>query len=837
MTSYDDVSKHTPMMQQWASIKKQHPSALLLFRMGDFYEMFFEDAQRVAKLLDVTLTYRGESGGQRIPMAGVPYHAIEQYLARLVRLGVACVLAEQFGEPGKGLLVRKVTRVITPGTVTESEWIGEKDDSFVAAAYPVEDKGWAVGWLNLSSGTFRVWTEIADLADALQRIQPTEVVYPSNCADAFLSEDPRCRAVDSTWFAKGFGANILGQAFQGATPSALGWTDAHAALYPVGALLQYVMETQNVIPSHLGWPSLESPERFISIDGSTRKNLELVYGLQGGVAKTLWGALDDCSTSAGSRMLKRWICSPENSQHEAQTRLDAVESLQNCPDTTWLDSLKWCGDTERVVARLGLQTAKPKDLVALRTALAQLDTLRVGLSMHGAGVQRLESLSRMLEAPDDIGQLLTSYLMVDPRTQLRDGGVIADGVDTELDECRALTVNVDGVLRTMEQQERDATGITTLRIEYNRNSGYAIEVTKSHIDKVPMHYQRKQTLKNVERYTTAALRDFENKALTAADRALKREKALYEELLRKMQPHVTWLVSMSQALSQLDVLFCFARQATQWKYVRPVFDENPQVTIIDGRHPVVERHAKTFVANTVALGASHRTYVITGPNMGGKSTFMRQTALIALMAYMGCPVPAKSVVLGPMDAICTRIGASDDVASGRSTFMVEMQEAASIVDAATPRTLAILDEIGRGTSSLEGSALAQAVLERLHTGNRSMVMFATHYREVAQSLQSVPNMSFVRAQTDDQPGEIIFTHRMVAGIADSSYGIHVAMMAGLPNDVIARAHNLVEEQRAAHVSDASSTPWQMLATLDLSEYSPKELWAYLHELQNTGKNQ
>lgn len=825
------------MMQQWASIKKQHPSALLLFRMGDFYEMFFEDAQRVSKLLDVTLTYRGESGGSRVPMAGVPYHAIEQYLARLVRLGVACVLAEQFGEPGKGLMVRKVTRIITPGTVTESEWIGEKDDSFVAAAYPVENKGWSVGWLNLSSGVFRVWTDIVDLADALQRIQPTEVVYPLNCADPFLAQDPRCRAVDSTWFAKGFGATILGQAFQGATPSALGWNDAHAALYPVGALLQYVLETQNVIPSHLGWPSLENPERFISIDASTRKNLELVQGLQGGVAKTLWGALDDCSTSAGSRLLKRWICSPENSQYEATTRLDAVVALQSSLDTTWLDCLKWCGDTERVVARLGLQTAKPKDLVALRTALAQLDTLRVGLSLHGANIQRLESLGRMLEAPPEIEALLTSYLLADPRTQLRDGGVIADGADPELDECRALVLNADGVLRTMEQQERDSTGIATLRIEYNRNSGYAIEVTKSQIDKVPLHYQRKQTLKNVERYTTAALRDFENKALTAADRALKREKVLYEELLRKLQPHVTWLVAMSQALSQLDVLFCFSRQATQWNYVRPTFDAQPQVNIVDGRHPVVERHVPNFVTNTVALGTQQRTYVITGPNMGGKSTFMRQTALIALMAYMGCPVPAKSVVLGPMDAICTRIGASDDVSSGRSTFMVEMQEAASIVAQATPRTLSILDEIGRGTSSLEGSALAQAVLERLHTGNRAMVMFATHYREVAQSLESVPNMAFVRAWTDDKPGEIVFTHRMVDGIADSSYGIHVAMMAGLPNDVIARAHDLVQEQRAGAVTDASSTPWQMLATMDLSEYSPKELWAYLHELQNKGNTQ
>lgn len=796
--------------------------------------MFFEDAQRAAKLLDVTLTYRGESGGNKIPMAGVPYHAIEQYLARLVRLGVACVLAEQFGEPGKGLMVRKVTRVITPGTVTESEWIGEKDDSFVAAVYPVANEGWAVGWLNLSSGSFRVWTNISNLPDAIQRIQPTEVVYPSNCVDSYLAQDPRCRAVDSTWFSPGFGASILSQSFQGATPSGLGWSDAHAALYPVGALLKYVLETQNVIPSHLGWPSLDSPERFISIDASTRKNLELTYGLQGGVSKTLWGTLDHCFTSSGSRLLKRWICSPENSQHEAITRLDAVEKLQQCLDLTWLDSLKWCGDTERVVARIGLQSAKPKDLVALRTALEQLKTLRVGLSLHGGDIQRLVSLERMLDAPTDIHSLLKAYLLPDPRTQLRDGGIIADGVDAELDECRALLANSDGVLRSMELQERDSTGISTLRIEYNRNSGYSIEITKSQIDKIPPHYQRKQTLKNVERYTTAALREFENKALTAGDRALKRERFLYDELVKKLQPHVAWLVSMSQAISELDVLQCFASQATQWNYARPVFHDVPQVVIVQGRHPVVERFSKTYVSNDVALGVGERSYVITGPNMGGKSTFMRQTALIALMAYMGCPVPAASAVLGPMDAICTRIGASDDVASGRSTFMVEMQEASAIVESATSRTLAILDEIGRGTSSLEGSALAQSVLERLHTGNRAMVMFATHYREVAQSLMHVPGMKFVRADTDDRPGEIVFTHRMVDGVADSSYGIHVAMMAGLPDDVIARAHHLVQVQRDSQVSNAESTPWEMLATIDLSEYSPKELWAYLHELQNQG---
>lgn len=845
--SFDSDASHTPMMKQWAGIKRVHPHALLLFRMGDFYEMFFEDAHRVSKLLDVTLTYRGEWNGQKIPMAGVPFHAIEQYLARLVRLGVACVIAEQGlapQDPEDKILSRQVTRIITPGTVTESEWIGEKDESVVGALVPIEGHGWAVGWLNLSSGAFKVWGGESSLVDAMARIQAVEYIYPENVVDEALQSNQRCRGVSPDWCTRDEGVRMLGMSFEGATPSALGMTPEHPALGPVGALLHYIRSTQTTVPGHLSWPSLEQPERFLAMDSSSRRNLELVEGLQGGVAKTLWGSLDDCSTTAGSRLLKRWICFPENNQQEARHRLDAVDTLLECTDTSWLDALQWCGDMERVVARIGLQTAKPKDLVSLRSTLGVLGTLTTGLRLHGGDAMRLESIERTLQAPPAILAMLQRVLAESPRTFVRDGGVIATGFDAELDECRALTDNADGVLSAMALKERDATGISTLKIEYNRNSGYCIEVSKGQLDKVPPHYQRKQSLKNAERFTIAELRDFENKVLTALDRGLKREKILYETLLKDLQKHVVWLVSMGQALSQLDVLACFARQSKVWNYVRPTFVEHPTLRIDGGRHPVVERFAKHYQPNDVSLGGALRTYVITGPNMGGKSTFMRQTALIALMAYMGCHVPATAAVVGPMDAICTRIGASDDVASGRSTFMVEMEEAANILNMATPRTLAILDEIGRGTSSSEGAALAQAVLEQLHTHTRGMTLFATHYRELALDLSGTRNMAFLHALIEEKPGSIVFTHAMGEGIADSSYGIHVAMMAGVPDAVIARAHAIVRADSRSSVAvpvpsllepSLEESMGALLKHLNLEDYSPKQLWAYIDGLQHQMK--
>lgn len=830
MTSFSDISKHTPMMQQWATIKQSHPNALLLFRMGDFYELFFEDAQRISKLLDVTLTHRGESGGERVPMAGVPHHAIEQYIARLVRLNQTCVIAEQYGEPGgKTIMTRKVTRVITPGTVTESEWIGDKDDSIVCAIAKTNDL-WALGWVNLSSGQFKVIGNIQSIKDAVQRVGANEILTDASVATTEFLNDTRVITMESSTFTTEYGVRQLRQCFDGIQPEAVGLkNEQDPLLCVIGALLRHIQNTQGNIPSHLSFPSREDLHKYVVLDSASRKNLELVQNLQGTVTRSLWNTLDDCYTTSGSRMLKRWICYPERSQYEASLRHDAVRELGELPDTSWISALQYCGDTERVVARVGLQTAKPKDLVVLRNAIAQLPTLQAGLA--GCESERLQSIHRTFDGSEAVLKLLQTWLLEDPRSNIKDGGVIAPGVDTELDECKELLLNADGVLKNMEEKERAATGINNLKIQYNRNSGYTIEVSNGQVDKVPVHYQRKQTLKNLERYTTAELREFENKALTAQDRSLKREKYLYESLLGMLQKHVPWLSAMTHGISQLDILANFSRQAKQWNYSAPVFSSTPGLSIQEGRHPVVERYTANYQSNSLCFDEQHRSYIITGPNMGGKSTFMRQTALMVILAYIGSFVPAKMFKVGPVDAVCTRIGASDDVASGRSTFMVEMEEAAGIVEQATDKTIAILDELGRGTSSIEGRALAQALLERLHRRNRSMVLFATHYREVAQSLESMPGVHLLQAAIEEKPGVINFLHQMKEGIADKSYGIHVAMMAGIPDDVIVRAQDLVNAHQSDTMNQAQPANSLDIHQFNLDEMSPKELWLAIANLQ------
>ena len=840
MTSYQDLENHTPMMRQWMQFKQQHPHSLLLFRMGDFYELFFEDAEKIAKLLDVTLTSRGETAGKKIPMAGVPHHAVEQYLARLVRLGVSCVIAEQFGEPGNGIMERKITRVITPGTVTESEWIGEKQDSLVAAVFRADmSSEWTVGWINLSTGLFRLIAGVRSLGDVLQRIQVNEVLCAKSVSHADLQDDPRVLRLDDAVFSSEYGAKLIRQVYDGIDVGSFGIgpqdADREGFICVIGALVRHLLDTQGRMPSHLAWPSKEDLTRYVVLDAATRKNLELSAPLQAssnGSPKTLWHTLDQCATTSGSRLLRRWIHQPERSQFEASSRHQAVEVLRSQPlhDMEWFAALAFCGDMERMVARVGLKTAKPKDLVGIRQAVAQFPHLVQGLSVLSGQSDRLAFLERSLEGSERVHALLVKHIQESRRTHIKDGDVIADGADKELDECRQLLANSDVFLQQLEAKERKSTGIATLRVEYNRNSGYTIEVSKGQADKVPVHYQRKQTLKNVERFTTAELRDFEAKALTAQDRALKRERVLYEQLLLELQDLVPWMVGAAYALSQLDVLWAFAQQANQWGYVRPVFDTKPGVDARGIRHPVVERVVgrDTFQANDCVFDDEHRTYIITGPNMGGKSTYMRQVALLAVMAYMGCPVAATECTLGPLDAVCTRIGASDDVAAGRSTFMVEMEEAANIVRDATPHTLAILDELGRGTSSMEGRALAQAILERLHLRNQALCLFATHYREVAFALENMAGVCTIQAQVKEEPGQVVFTHQMVAGVADKSFGIHVAMRAGLSDDVVARAQQLVNTQAP---SSSEGPDMSFVQNLSLDDYSPKELWKLIESLQ------
>lgn len=822
--------KHSPMMQQYFNIKNQYPNALLLFRMGDFYEMFYDDAKRASKLLGITQTFRGsDSDGEKIPMAGVPFHSVEQYLAKLVKLGVPAVVAEQHGEPGKGLLERKVSRVVTPGTVTESEWIGEKDDSILAAVYTADNQN-AVAWLNLSSGVFKVEQPVMDFDSLWARLRPNEVLCSETNEDAEFY--PNARPVPAFWFDAKTGEQSIKQRFDIASMDALGLTGASAGIAAAGVLLRYIHDTQNCIPSHLQWPTRDKTENIILMDSSTRSNLELVEPLHGGdMSKTLWGTLDRCNTVHGSRVLKRWLTRPECNVYEATERLGAVESLRQDPtECAWRAAFDSCGDIERISARIALVNVKPKELVALRNTLDQLPTFRSALLSHKDNV-RLSNIERLLEAPKALVELLHKTLADDPRNNIKDGDVIRDGADKDLDDLRMMRTNAGDLLSAMEKQERERTGIANLRIEYNKLSGYCIEVSNSQKDKVPLHYQRKQTLKNVERYTIPELKDFEAKALSAEENALRRERVLYDELVEKLSNYIPWLQSMGDALAQLDILSGFAELATTYDYVSPEFKSEVQLEIKQGRHPVVERHVVDFVKNDIVLNKNERTWVLTGPNMGGKSTLMRQAALLVIMAYCGCPVPADSMIVGPIDQIATRIGASDDVAGGRSTFMVEMQEAARIVNTATAKSLVIMDEIGRGTSSADGMALAQAILERLHISNQCLTLFATHYLSLTQwAYQDTTVMNMHMSVIDDV--EIIFTHKVEKGPAAKSYGVHVAALAGMPLDVVNRAKNLVESKVENATPSTLQTLESKLRFLDLNSLSPKDAWNLLESLKH-----
>lgn len=826
--SKTEKPKLSPMMEQYFTIKNQYPKALLLFRMGDFYEMFYDDAKRASKLLGITQTFRGtDASGEKIPMAGVPFHAVEQYLAKLVKLGVPAVVAEQHGEPGKGLLTRKVARVVTPGTVTESEWIGEKDDSILAAVFK-QDNQHAVAWLNLSSGVFKVEQPIVDFDTMWARLKPNEVLCTETDPNAEFY--PNSRPVPDFWFDSSTGAQSIKQRFDLSSLEPLGLVGSDAGIAAAGVLLRYVHETQNCIPSHLQWPVKDKTENIIILDSATRKNLELVEPLHGvDTTKTLWGTLDNCNTIHGSRVLKRWILRPEYNVYEANERLTAVESLrEDITGCMWRAAFDSCGDIERITARIALVSVKPKELMALRNTLAQLPTLRAALLSHSDNV-RLSNIERMLEAPSTLVNLLEKTLAEDPRNNIKDGDVIRDGADTDLDNIRLMLNNSGELLVKMEKEERERTGITTLRIEYNKLSGYCIEVSNGQKDKVPLHYQRKQTLKNVERYTIPSLKEFEEKALSAQEDALRRERVLYDELVSKLSDFIPWLQSMGDALAQLDILSGFSELANKYNYVKPNFKSDVELNIGQGRHPVVERHVVDFVKNDVLLNSNNRTWVITGPNMGGKSTIMRQAALMVIMAYIGCPVSADSMSVGPIDQIATRIGASDDVSGGRSTFMVEMQEAARIVNSATEKSLVIMDEIGRGTSSSDGMALAQAILERLHDTNRSLTMFATHYLSLTQWAYQVKNAMNMHTSVIDDV-EIVFTHKIENGPAEKSYGVHVAALAGMPLDVVNRAKNLVEYKIEQSTETAPNIE-NVLRSTDLNTLSPKEAWNLLESLK------
>ena len=793
------LSAHTPMMQQYLRLKAAHPDVLLFYRMGDFYEMFFADAERAARLLDITLTKRGQSAGQPIPMAGVPYHAVEQYLARLVRLGESVAICEQIGDPAtsKGPVERQVVRIVTPGTLTDAALLDDRSDSLLMALN-TERQRIGLAWLNLASGELRLLETTASALPAqLTRLKPAEILLGEGITLALPDQYLTLARRRPDWhfdtasaeqlLTEHFGTRDLAGFIPVEEDSAL----AELSLGAAGALMRYAQATQLQALAHVTGMMLEREAQWLRLDTATRRNLELTETLRGEPAPTLLSLLDTCATSAGTRWLRHCLHHPLTDRAQAAARHGAVAELLGSNNDGPLDrlthSLRGVADVERIGSRIALKSARPRELAALRETLKQLPEI-TGLLASCEGL--LYALRDDLAIPVDCLDRLERTLAIEPPALLRDGGAIAAGFDADLDELRAIQTNCGQFLLELEARERERTGIPGLKVEYNKVHGFYIEVTHAQAAKgpdVPDDYRRRQTLKNAERYITPELKAFEDKALSANERALTLEKRLYDELLDALTAHIVALQRIARALAQLDGLCAFASAARRYDYCRPEFVEHPCLEIRGGRHPVVERQVDSFIANDLDLSPKRRMLIVTGPNMGGKSTYMRQTALIVLLAHCGSFVPATACRLGPVDAIHTRIGASDDLASGHSTFMVEMTEAAAILNGATDQSLVLMDEIGRGTSTFDGLALAFAIARHLVEKTRAWTLFATHYFELTQLAADHAECANVHLGAVEHGKTVVFMHAVEPGPASQSYGIHVAALAGIPPAVLREA--------------------------------------------------
>lgn len=786
------------MIQQYLRIKAEHPDMLLFYRMGDFYELFFEDAARAAKLLDITLTQRGSSNGQPIKMAGVPYHAAEQYLARLVKLGVSVAICEQIGDPttSKGPVERKVVRIVTPGTLTDSALLEEKRDSLLLAMHEHHNK-LGLAWLNLASGQFFVGeTSAENLPAELERLQPSEILHAEN-TPLQTSNHAALKTLPDWHFELDTARRALCQQFATLDLAGFGCDDFSAGLQAAGALLGYAKLTQGQAISHIRSMQVYSADRYVRMDASTRRNLEITQTLRGESAPTLLSLLDTCATNMGSRLLHQWLHHPLRDRNILRARLDAVDKLGELFHAVH-NHLKPCVDVERITARIALRSARPRDLSGVRDTLRDLPQLHTTLAACDSPL--INTLSDALQADMQLVAILQNSLRAEPSSVLREGGVIADGFDAELDELRGIQNNCGDFLLALEARERARTGIATLKVEYNRVHGFYIEVSQAQSINVPDDYRRRQTLKNAERYITPELKTFEDKALSANERALAREKLLYEQLLDQLAPFIPQLQRIAAAIAELDVLATFAERAATLNFSAPRFSDDARLDIRQGRHPVVEAQVERFTPNDTTLGESRRMLLITGPNMGGKSTYMRQVAIIALLAHVGCFVPAQEATLGEIDQIFTRIGASDDLASGRSTFMVEMTEAANILHNATEKSLVLVDEIGRGTSTFDGLALAYAIARHLLENNRSYTLFATHYFELTRLAEEFAQLANVHLAAIEHQHRIVFLHSVNEGAASQSYGLQVAALAGVPGSVIRAAKKQLvklEQQSAA----------------------------------------
>ncbi|HHQ4538873.1 TPA: DNA mismatch repair protein MutS [Aeromonas veronii] len=806
-----NLSAHTPMMQQYLGLKAENPEILLFYRMGDFYELFYDDARKASQLLDISLTKRGQSAGSPIPMAGVPYHAIEGYLAKLVQLGESAAICEQVGDPAtsKGPVERKVIRIITPGTVSDEALLSERQDNLIAAVYH-DGRRFGYGTMDIGSGRFFInqFEKEETLLAELQRTNPAELLYPESFEFLHHIEGRRGLRRRPEWeFELGTARKLLCQQFGTQDLVGFGVDKSETALCAAGCLMQYVKDTQRTALPHIRNVRLEQPDHAVIMDAATRRNLELTQNLAGGYENTLAEVLDRTATPMGSRLLKRWIHQPIRDRVILKGRQSTIKELieQNLYDELG-NLLRQVGDVERVLARLALRSARPRDLTRLRQAFAQLPELQRLLAdnEHEAVQQLAERASTFPELLD----LLERAVMEVPPVLIRDGGVIRDGFNQELDELRDLANGATASLARIEEREKLLTGINTLKVGYNKVHGFYIEVSRANSHLVPAHYIRRQTLKNNERYIIDELKKYEDKVLTAQSQALALEKRLYEELLDALLPHLGDLQDSAAALAELDVLANLAERAETLDYRCPTLIDEDQILIEAGRHPVVEQvMTDPFIANPIRLERERRMLIITGPNMGGKSTYMRQTALIVLLAHIGAFVPADSARIGPIDRIFTRIGASDDLASGRSTFMVEMTETANILNNATARSLVLMDEIGRGTSTYDGLSLAWACAEQLASKIGAYTLFATHYFELTRLPELMSGLANVHLDAVEHGDTIAFMHAVQEGAASRSYGLQVAALAGVPKSVIQQArHKLHELESATPVAAGESRP-------------------------------
>ncbi|MDD5177326.1 MAG: DNA mismatch repair protein MutS [Sterolibacterium sp.] len=858
------------MMQQYLSIKAQHPEMLLFFRMGDFYELFHADAEKAARLLDITLTRRGQSAGQPVPMAGVPYHAVEQYLARLVKQGESVAICEQIGDPAssKGPVERAVTRIVTPGTLTDAALLDEDRDCLLLALILDGNRASRAGlaWLNLANGDLCTLECSVDAIPAhFERLRPAELLLPDNLRNPLPeARGAAIKRLPDWHFDSESAVRMLTKHFGTRDFTAFlpdGAEEFPLGLAAAGALFQYAYTTQRQALTHVTSIKVERESEFLRLDAATRRNLEISETLRGEAAPTLLSLLDNCATGMGTRWLRHCLHHPLADRSAAAARHHAVAELLDTDNGTashlsFRAELRGLADIERITARIALKSARPRDLSALRDSLARLDGLKMALGEAKAPL--LTQIRADLSTPDEALHLLQQAIRDEPSALLREGGVMADGYDATLDELRALQNNCGEFLLELEAREKLRTGITNLKVEFNKVHGFYIEVSHANTAKVPEDYRRRQTLKNAERYITPELKTFEDKALSANERALVLEKQLYDALLAALASYIIELQRIARAVALADGICAFADAARRLDYCQPQFQDTPGIIIEEGRHPVVEvqvgTHSGNFIANDTQLSSARRLLLVTGPNMGGKSTYMRQTALTVLLAHCGCFVPAKSVHLGPIDAIFTRIGASDDLASGRSTFMVEMTEAAAILHGATERSLVLMDEIGRGTSTFDGMALAFAIARHLIEKNRAFTLFATHYFELTRLANDYPECANVHLDAVEYGHSIVFLHAVAEGPASQSYGIQVAALAGIPGSVIRDAKRRLSamENREATQGDhgqqaelftAIPAPTKVephpaldaLRDLDPDSLSPREALEKLYQLKQLSK--